>query len=922
MNLRASRLFLSSALLLLMAGAARATPETPAPAVDMPRQAPELFWRAIRLLDSRRPDEKAAGRAALQAAADLEFTHAQMLLGDCLVSGSHGFTKDLHRGANLFRLAAERGNGFAEVSYGQCLFNGTGTHRDPAKAEHWLTAALSPAADYSRPKPPDSFATPVPDGDALADEIVQDPVNDSLGTAHYLLAQLYTQQRKIALAHDHLVAAASLGSGGRDGVYLAALQAATDFAFGIGTTRDLQKANAMLAQSRRLASRMAIGLVHNYVALKFVDTFAVEDLEEDLTQEAEELEGGLELKIASSFADKQAKEYNPGEAAQWYQIAADSGQTWAMLSLAFLYDGNELGKPEPEKAFFWIQKVGGGDKPRHILGVANLAICYQNGIGTAPNSTAAAELFKKYRDHDIVCYLGDVGQCPPSLVNYEDETALIFKWAKEKQDVHAAYLLALRYLGGNGVKQDFNEGVRWLRKSAGRGDAAALLELGSLYETHGVDLGCRSEAEAAKNAVDFWTKAAESNSSVAYCKLGLAASYGRGMAWDHEKATEFFERCLQLDPTNASAHNGIGWIIRGELGLSHMPRYHRETSGGKTVMVFQPHGPPVPDAAVKTQLMLAHFTTATELGHPVAPFYLGEIFREGILCPKDLRKAFGFYETAAERGNSDAQFFLGEMLKNGEGVPVSYSEAAYHYRIAALDGNEQALRNLVDFYVAGKGVSRDLDRAIFWISILIQKGNPGLVSRLGDLFMQSQNYEMAKTLFSRLEDSPFDQERAIAFQRLSVLYANGWGVKADQRTARKYREKALALNNLPALHDTAEALLREGKKAAAVAMLEQAAARDYAASKYELGRMFIEGDGVTKDTSRGFKLLTESALDDDGPAAVLLAHLTLAHTPGAPDLDLVIKVTRAAEAKGVSDARALADQLEDERAAGRKKSSE
>ena len=46
---------------------------------------------------------------------------------------------------------------FAKVSLGQCLFTGTGARKDVAKATEWLTAALAPGADFSRPTPPPDF---------------------------------------------------------------------------------------------------------------------------------------------------------------------------------------------------------------------------------------------------------------------------------------------------------------------------------------------------------------------------------------------------------------------------------------------------------------------------------------------------------------------------------------------------------------------------------------------------------------------------------------------------------------------------------------------------------------------------------------------------------------------------------------------
>ena len=98
-------------------------------------------------MQSKRADERAAGLAALKVSSDLEFTHAQVLLGNCYLTGFNGMKKDPRKAANLFRLAAERGNAFGMVSLGVCYFMGEGVSKDEGKSMKWLNAALAPDAD-------------------------------------------------------------------------------------------------------------------------------------------------------------------------------------------------------------------------------------------------------------------------------------------------------------------------------------------------------------------------------------------------------------------------------------------------------------------------------------------------------------------------------------------------------------------------------------------------------------------------------------------------------------------------------------------------------------------------------------------------------------------------------------------------------
>ena len=51
----------------------------------------------------------------------------------------------------------------------------------------------------------------------------------------------------------------------------------------------------------------------------------------------------------------------------------------------------------------------------------------------------------------------------------------------EQGDVRAQYSLALRYVNGQGVIQDYKQAVKWYRKAAEQGDADAQNNLGAMY---------------------------------------------------------------------------------------------------------------------------------------------------------------------------------------------------------------------------------------------------------------------------------------------------------------------------------------------------------------------------------------------------------------------------------------------------------
>ena len=870
------------------------------PALDKPRSDPaaDKFWEAIRLFRSNQAGDLTAGRAALREAADLEFTHAQVFLGECLISGSNGFARNATKGASYYRLAAERGNGYGQAALGRCYLAGIGVAKDQDKAAQWLEAAVAPTADFSRPTPPANFfAGGAPTAASeVAGEIEVDPVASTQAGAHLLLGVIKERKKDLPAAQAHYVAAATAGPAGRAGIQQAAFQAAMNYAFGQGAPRDMAKANDMLDRSKKLTRRMAAGAVHQYVKLKMVDDFAAADIEEEASAAGESAYTEIQYQIAQTFGNPKAKEYNLSEAVKWYELAAENGKPWAMLSLAFIYAHGDLGKPDPAKAFVWFEKAGGGDKPKHILGTANLGICYQNGFGTAKDPEKAAAIFKQHRDEDFICHLGSIGQCPEKVITYEEVLALNREWAEKKNDPKAQYFLALRYWEGTGVKADFERATKLLKKAAKAGSGDAYCKLGLNCQRYPIVEGILRADEGTARAMDYFQKGLDLGNAECAAHLAFLIYRTLGNAKGTEQAIALYERCLKMDPKNGMALNNLAVRLEARL---------REAAGN--------HQPV--DAAAQAA-MLRYYQEADQLESPQAAYNLGTLHRDGVLLEKDLAAAYRCLETAAERGHTASRLILGQMHENGEGVPVTYSEAAYHYRLAALDGNTEALRRLIVLYLSGKGVSQDLDRATFWLMRLARSGQVEALVAIGDIALQKGEFKQAVELFKRLEKNDLSSTiTGYAQERLSRCYEFGWGVKANPGRARSYLEKAAKLNNADALYRTAVQTLAEGKTAEALALFERAAPQSAPAS-LALGKMCFFGTNVAQDRTKAWVHLRRAASLADAEALYFLAAATYTNVPGAPSLDEAIRFAEQAETGGHPKATALREKLEKRRQAG------
>jgi len=858
--------------------------------------AADLYWQALAILDLGRSGDLARGRSLLQQAADLEFAPAQHRLGISLLAGYDGFTKSKRKGANWIRLAAERGDAFARVNLGFCYYSGIGVSKDHQEAEHWLDAAVDPKADYTVPKPPPEFLAAqsrrAPETEAtLSGDLPVDRADLVRAKAFLILACISAEKGDLAKAQERYVAAATMGPGGRAGIPAAAGKAAINYAFGRGVPRDMAKATEMLDRGKKLGARASASIAHTLVDAHLVDDFAQADVEEELTDASAEIQSDIQYSIAGSFADSKSPDYNPGEAARWYELAASGGETWAMLSLAFLHNDGRLGRPDPAKSFEWFKQAA--EKKGHLLAWANLAICYGNGIGVARDSEKALEICKRKRDQEIVCYLGTIGQLPANILTYDQAAELNRTWASQKKDPQAQYLMGFRCLLGWGAKVSARDAASWFKKAAKAGHRRALCELGDLYYSHWADLGYSAQWEGAKMSVKYLRQAADLGDAEAMSHLAFDYQKGIGIPEDDSQAVIWYEKAIKADPAQVQAYNELGIIYEERLDKA------------------KEQGCPAAEIGELREKMFRHYREADRLGSAAAAWNLGLLAYQGAGDKPDSHEAYVHFDTAANRGLPAAHRYLGQMHEHGEGVPVNFREAAYHYRIAALDGDTKALIRLCEFVFTGKeGVSQDFDRAQFWFIRLQQQGKPGALVPLCDILLGRHDYTTAMKLVRMLTDANDNWIKGAAYERMGRIYAEGLGVELSPSEAQRCYAKARKLGNEDVLFRDAQALLKEGRKAEAIPLIERAVERDLPIANFTLGCLLLAGDGVAQDPARAWALIRKAANEGLVDAQFCAALAALKKIPGAPDLDEALRHAEAAETAGHPKARLVREQLE------------
>ena len=126
---------------------------------------------------------------------------------------------------------------------------------------------------------------------------------------------------------------------------------------------------------------------------------------------------------------------------EWLEKAAEGGNAKAQSELASGYRALD----EMEKAFLWEEKSANQDFTEAQY---NLAVCYQDGIGTPKNPEKEFYWYQRAANNGLT---------------------------------EAKHILGVRYILGKGTPQDFEKAAYWLRQAADEGHANAKTRLGSLY---------------------------------------------------------------------------------------------------------------------------------------------------------------------------------------------------------------------------------------------------------------------------------------------------------------------------------------------------------------------------------------------------------------------------------------------------------
>ncbi len=391
----------------------------------------------------------------------------------------------------------------------------------------------------------------------------------------------------------------------------------------------------------------------------------------------------------------------------------------------------------------------------------NLAICYINGIGGAPEDMNQAAHWltksakKNYAPAQVklaYCYIFGTGV----LKDYKQAWELAQK-ALKQNDPSAHYLVALMYKNGTYVPQNRSRWLQYLKSAANLGNSDAQADLGVAYLYGLPEANIQQDINA---SIPWLRKAAEQGDEKGNYYLGVCYEYGAGVPKDEEKSLTYYYTAANDGNPLAQCEVAQAYLV-GKNGLN-----------------------------VNYAEAIKYVNAAIEQEEPRAYKIMGDIYNYGLGKDEDKEKAAEWYKRAADSGDINASTSLAAMYIFGIGVPENETKGFQLYKIAADEDDMYGLGGLGLCYENGYGVPKNLSTAVSYYQRAAEKGHDYSRNRLYHMYREGIGvWKDSNKAIQYLREAA-DNGDLHAMYRLGLEYWTGEIVHQESSTAIKYMTQA------------------------------------------------------------------------------------------------------------------------------------
>ncbi len=355
-----------------------------------------------------------------------------------------------------------------------------------------------------------------------------------------------------------------------------------------------------------------------------------------------------------------------------------------------------------------------------------------------------------------------------------------------KQDRNLDFEKALNYTYGYTIKVDFDKAIEYYQKSADKGDATSLYNIGFI-------IGLTSSTKQEKLEIEYYKKSSELGN--VYAQIALSNRYYLGLGVDIDKAKSLYwetKAALQGNiesmkkvarqyylgkGTSKNYDEAIYWyqkaVDKGDKeSLYDLAEMHRKGEG------FDKNT----DKAVEL------FTKAAELGYAEAQDKLAKYYLRAIYVKRDYQKALDWATKAADQGVAEAYGKLAFLYSTGKDVVEINAEKAFEYFNKAVDlGSVKAMTNLAKYYLSGVGTKKDKPKAFKLFKRAADLGNAESQHQMGFFYefgiVVQKDLKKAKEWYVKAIDQDYKKSQ----MALASMYYYG---DKDTNAKKNYKKAA------------------------------------------------------------------------------------------------------------------------------------
>lgn len=272
----------------------------------------------------------------------------------------------------------------------------------------------------------------------------------------------------------------------------------------------------------------------------------------------------------------------------------------------------------------------------------------------------------------------------------------------------------------------------------------------------------------------------------------------------------------------------------------------------------------------------------TEKMRPFVLYRIGKMYNYGLGTKQNFGKAFGWFEKAAVAENKYAQYSLGSLYYYGNGVEQNFEKTFSLYKKSADKGNAYGCYQAAKMLESGIGTEIDTELSAEYFKkaysgfLLIEKNtnNADLQYRLGVMTLKGIGCDADIFKAAEFFIKSADNGNVYAAYRLGKIYLSD-NLK-NLELAEKYLKIAAEKDDPYAMYSLAKLYLGGEipmRKDEAISLLEKSARLGNTVSSYALGKLYLFGHEIERDTDKAKEWLEISAAAGNEYAKNLLENM-------------------------------------------------